>query len=129
MFTGFEPRFLSIKVPVIFASQLFAKDQLFGIIENNIWNEILGVIIIISSLMVAFSREENEDEYIQKIRLNSLVWAVYLNYAILLLTILFVYDLSFLNVMTLNIFTVLFFFIIRFNWQLNRLNKSLENEK
>ena len=129
MFTGFEPSFLSIKVPASFASQLFGEDQLFGMIENNVWNEILGMIIIISSLMVAFSREKNEDEYILKIRLISLVWAVYLNYGILLIAILFVYNLSFLNVMTLNIFTVLFFFIIRFNWQLNRLNKSLENEK
>jgi hypothetical protein len=51
-----------------------------GIVNNNILNEILGVVIILSLLVVAFSKEKSEDEYISKIRLESLVWSVYLNY-------------------------------------------------
>lgn len=90
-------------------------------LDNNILNEILGIIMIISSVLVAFSKEVNEDEYISKIRLESLVWAVYLNYAILLLAFVFVYGMSFLWVMIFNMFTILIFFIIRFNWQIRKL--------
>ncbi len=85
--------------------------------------------IIISSLLVAFSEEKSEDEYISKIRLESLVWAVYFNFAILLLSFLFVYGLYFLWVMIFNMFTVLLFFIVRFNWQISKLKKSAYYEE
>lgn len=117
----YEPEIMDTKVFAIFIDEFFKKDRFLGMLDNNILNEILGVIMIISSVLVAFSKELNEDEYISKIRLESLVWAVYLNYAILLLAFLFVYSMSFLWVMIFNMFTILIFFIIRFNWQIRKL--------
>ena len=78
-----EPNSLDFNIPAIFINKLFGDKHFIGIVNNNILNEIFGVLIILSSLLVAFSKEESEDEYISKIRLESLVWAVYLNYAIL----------------------------------------------
>jgi len=120
---GYEPDFLDFNVPTIF------NDNFFGIVKNNILNEIWGVLLIISSLLVAFSKEKSEDEYISKIRLESLVWAVYVNYAILLISFLFIFDLAFLWIMIFNMFTVLVFFIIRFYWQLSKFKKSAGYEK
>ena len=117
----YEPSFLDFNVPAIFIDDFFTDKKLFGIVKNNILNEIFGILIIISSLFVAFSKEKSEDEYISKIRLDSLVWAVYVNYGILLFSILFIFDFSFLWVMIFNMFTVLLFFIIRFNWQISKL--------
>jgi len=117
----FEPNSLDFNVPAIFIDELFGDKHFIGIVNNNVLNEILGILIIISSLLVAFSKEKSEDEYISKIRLESLVWAVYLNYAILLISFLFIFDLSFLWVMIFNMFTILLFFIIRFNWQISKL--------
>lgn len=117
----YEPKFLDVKVFSFFSYNLFKEDIFFGMLNNNILDEILGILMVISSVLVAFSKEVNEDEYISKIRLESLVWAVYLNYAILLLAILFVYSLSFLWVMIFNMFTILIFFIIRFNWQVRKM--------
>lgn len=114
----YQPDFLNFNVPALFIDDFFKEAQLYGMISNNILNEILGVLIIVSSLFVAFSKEKQEDEYISKIRLESLVWAVYFNYGILLFSFLFIYDFSFLWVMIFNMFTILLFFIIRFNWQL-----------
>lgn len=98
---NYEPSFLDFNVPAIFVDEISLSNdkQLFGMVNNNILNEILGILIIISSLLVAFSKENLEDEYISKTRLESLVWAVYLNYGILLISFLFIYDLSFLWVM------------------------------
>lgn len=122
--TNFEPAFLDLKVFSISGEgKLFSEGKFFSLAENNILNEILGVLVIISSLFVAFSKEEQEDEYISKIRLESLVWATYINYGILILAFLFFYGFSFLWVMLFNMFTILIFFIIIFNWQLRRMRK------
>jgi hypothetical protein len=100
-----------------------------GITKNNVLNEILGILIIIGALLVAFSKEKTEDEYIAKTRLESLVWATYFNYGILLIAILFVYDLAFFWVMVFNMFTLLLFFIVRFNYMIFKLNKTETNEE
>ena len=129
LFMDLEPEFLDLKVPAIFISEIFGDKRLFGIIQNNILNEIFSILIIVGLLLVAFSKEFTEDEYISKIRLESLVWAVYVNYGILLFSFLFIFDLSFLWVMLFNMFTVLVFFIVRFNWQISKLKKSVEHEE
>jgi len=120
----YEPSFFDAKVPA-FLKPAFPLTgeafKYFTIIENNILNEIIGVLFIISALFVAFSKEKVEDEFIAKIRLESLVWATYFNFAILILAMLFLYEFSFLWVMIFNMFTIPIFFIIRFNWQLRKI--------
>ena len=126
----YEPSFLDFNVPAIFVDELFSVNKkTFRMVTNNILNEILGVLIIISTFLVAFSKEKSEDEYISKIRFESLAWAVYFNYAILILTFLFIYDFAFLWVMVFNMFTVLLFFIVRFNWQISKLKKVAHYEE
>jgi hypothetical protein len=125
----YNPEFLNFNIPAFFINELFGKNQFYGMVTNNILNEILGVLVIISSIMVAFSKEKVEDEYILKIRLESLVWAVYVNYGILLVSFLFIFDLSFLWVMIFNMFTVLIFFIVRFNWQISKLKNLATYEE
>ncbi len=122
--TEFELDFLTLNVP-----GLFMENEYFGFIKNNIFNEIIGITFILSAICVAFSKEKYEDEYIAQIRLESLVWATYVNYGILIVSFLLVYDLSFLWVMILNMFTILIFFILRFNWKISTLKRNLEDEK
>lgn len=129
LLVSYEPSFLNFNIPAIFISELFGDTKLVGMVNNNMLNDIVGLLIIISSLLVAFSKEKSEDEYISKIRLESLVWAVYVNYGILLLSFLIIYDGSFLWVMLFNMFTILIFFIIRFNWQISRLKKLTNYEE
>ena len=129
LFYEYEPSFLDFNVPAIFVDDLFKDKQLFGMVQNNILNEIFGILIIISALLVAFSKEKLEDEYISKIRLESLVWAVYVNYGILLFAFIFIFDFSFLWVMIFNMFTVLLFIVLRFNWQISKLEKSAGYEE
>jgi hypothetical protein len=129
LLVSYEPSFLNFNVPAIFINELFGDMKLVGMDNNNISNDIVGLLIIICSLLVAFYKEKSEDEYISKIRLESLVWAVYVNYGILLLSFLIIYDSSFLWVMMFNMFTILIFFIIRFNWQISRLKKLANYEE
>ena len=101
----------------------FGLTEFCVITKTNIMDEILGLFIIISAIFIAFSKENNEDEYISKIRLESLVWATYFNYAVLILALLLVYNYAFFWVLVFNMFTILVFFIIRYNWVLYKSQK------
>jgi len=129
LFTEWEPAFFDANVLGIFIEDFSGNNQIIGLVENNVLNEILGILVILGGIMVAFSKEKDEDELIAKIRLESLVWAMYLNYGILLLAFLVLYDFSFYWVMVFNMYTMLFFFIIRFNIKIWSLRKSVSYEE
>jgi hypothetical protein len=80
--------------------------------------------LALSLILVAFSREKQEDEMIQRLRLQALQWSVYVNYLVLMLCSLIFYWLDFLNVLIFNMYTILVFFIIMFRWTLHRMNKE-----
>ncbi len=124
-----EPAFLDMNVLGFFIDEVFGVEKLVGFTENNVLNEILAILVILSGLLVAFSREKDEDELITKIRLESLVWATYWNYGILVLAFLFLYDFTFYWVMVFNMFTILYLFIIRFTIVIHKLRKSTRNEE
>jgi hypothetical protein len=77
------------------------------------------VLTIIVLLMIAFSKEKIEDEYVAQIRLESLQWAVYCNFALLIIFTLFVYGFDYYDVTVYNMFTPLVIFILRFNYILH----------
>lgn len=128
-FKQFEFDVLNIKVFAIYDDQIFGKSVFFNLSKNNILDEFLCIGLIVSASMVAFSREKQEDEFISKIRYESLLWATYLNYAVLLFSIMFFYGGSFFWIMSANMFTILLFFIIRFNWIIFSYNQSASDEK
>ncbi len=121
--------FLNVKVFAIADQAIFGKTVFFTISESNILGEIVGLLLIIGAIFIAFSKEKSEDEFISRIRLESLVWATYINYAILIFTIVFIYGLAFLDVLVFNMFTLLIFFIIRFNWVLYKTKKQVRDEE
>jgi hypothetical protein len=96
---------------------------------NNVLDELVSIFIIVGALLVACSEEKTEDEYIAKIRLESLLWATYANYGLLLLAIVLVYDLAFLQVMIFNMVTLLLIFLVRFNYILFRNAKDNRHEE
>ena len=98
--------------------------NIFDFSDNNFTDELASLGMILSLLLIAFSKEKTEDEMIQFIRLESLHWAVYANYLVLALSIIFVYGGAFFHVMIWNMFTVLIIFIVRFKYLMFKYNKS-----
>lgn len=85
------------------------------------------VITLVGLLMIAFSREKREDEYVSMVRLRALQVSVYVNYVVLIVSCILFYDLGFLMVMEFNLFTIPVLFILVYNYLLNikpRLNKA-----
>lgn len=127
--TDFEKFPINAKIFAIFNKEMFGKSQLFGFIETNITSTLVGVIFILGAMFVGFSKEKKEDEFIEKLRLSSLLWAVWVNYILLFLSFLFVYGTAFLTVMMYNMFTILIIFIVRFNYILFKNSKVVSDEK
>ncbi|MCX6232855.1 MAG: hypothetical protein NTZ33_15090 [Bacteroidetes bacterium] len=121
--------FLNIKVFAIIDSTIFQPVKILSFIDHNITVDLMGILIITGAIFIAFSKEKYEDEYIGRIRLESLLWATYINYAILVFCILFIYGTSFFNVLIYNMVSLLIFFLIRFNLMLYKTKRQLKNEK
>ena len=119
MLTDLESKLtIKSKVFALYNDEILGDKNHFGIISTDITITLVGVVFILGAMMVGFSKEKHEDEYIAKLRLSSLMWAVWVNYVLLLLSFIFIYGMGFFHVMIYNMFTVLIIFIGRFNIKL-----------
>lgn len=111
---------------------LFAKSNnsgFFKIAETSFGTTLLPIIIVIGLSFIAFSKNKNEDEYISKIREQSLVWSMIVGYFIFILFTLFIYGTPYIGVVVYDIYIFLILFVCKFNFELYRLKKSLKNEE
>ena len=99
-------------------------DVLLDVGENGALDEIASIGLAVSLLFVGFSREKDEDECIARIRMNSLVWAILVNYLLLILATVFIYGAAYLSVAFVGLFTVLIFFIVKYRWDLYQFKKN-----
>ena len=128
-YNEFGAAWVTTKVFAIATDGTFDKYKYFSFTNTNMTNTIIGSLFIIGAMLVSFSKEKNEDEFIANVRLSSLLWAVCVNYILLLFCFVFVYGTSFLSVMLYNMFTVLIIFIIRFNYLMYKNSKRAFDEK
>ncbi len=116
--------FLETNVFTIVGSEFLQSDiTYFSFVKANITFTLVGGLFLVGGLLVVFSKEKIEDEYISKLRLQAFQWAFISNYIILLLLFLFVYGIEFFQVMLYNMFTMMILFIIRFQYLLY-INKN-----
>lgn len=81
-------------------------------------DELICITLLLGLLLLAFSREKIEDEWIQRVRLESFQWAILANSLLLMLFIIFTHGLPFLSIMVYNMFTPLLIFVARFYYVL-----------
>ena len=97
--------------------------------SHHIFFMVTTLLMLVGLVIVAFAKEKVEDEQISQLRLDSLQWAVYLNYMILIVTLVFTSNNDFRDILHLNLLIPLVFFIVRFRWVIFRLNSSLSKEE
>ncbi len=114
---------ITVWVPALANHDIFGEPEVFAMIENNITDEILFSMIIIGGILAGFSKLRAEDEFTALLRYESLVYATYANFAVMLVATLTVYGTFYLNVLIANVFTLLFFFLARFQYKLYQLKK------
>lgn len=94
--------------------------------STSIFDEVAGLLVIVGALFVALSREKVEDEFIMKIRLESLVWAVIANGILIILSLYTVYGFSYLYVLDYSIVSIPLLFLCKFKFSLsNPVDKDI----
>lgn len=121
-------------VPVVLFSKTLGFDIHDMPDESGFFNAhhvfflLTSLLMLVGLLLIAFSKEKTEDEQITQLRLDSLQWAIYLNYLILIISLTFTSSRDFKDILYLNLWVPLAFFIIRFRWVMFRLNRSVSRE-
>lgn len=95
---------------------LFSNSHLFFIFTT--------LMVTVGLFLFAFSKEKVEDEQIMQLRRDSLQWAVYVNYIILIGVLIFTEHMEMRHILLLNMWTLLLFFILRFQWVIFKMNWS-----
>lgn len=133
VFTGFrEWAFLEFSIPRFpwssdigrFLSPPPEDASFIGTRKENFTNELIALLILVGGVMVAFSKERIEDEYLVHLRLSALVWAVYVNAAFTVIAVLVLFGFTFLYFMMSNLFAVLLLFIARYHYLLRKMKTS-----
>ncbi|MDO6430282.1 hypothetical protein Q4E93_06785 [Flavitalea sp. BT771] len=115
----------SMKLPAIVSQEFGSKHtQFFTLFETEPTLTIIIAALLISLIFIAFSRQKQEDEFVGSLRLNSWLWAAWINSALLLLADLFIYGEPFMSIVEINLFTLLIIFIIRFHYLLYKYSRS-----
>jgi hypothetical protein len=121
---GIKPDFLEIKIFAIYSS--IFKSVWLSIVNNNISEEICALLFLSGLLMIAFSREKNEQDGYDAIRTRSIFLSVYLSYLLLFLSIIFVYGIGFLTILSINMFSLLAIYILISRYYIFRHAKAEE---
>jgi len=91
---------------------------LFTNTQIDLFPNLFGILIIIGGILIGFSKEKVEDEYISGLRLKSVFWSLIVTYSIILILFLTVFGSAFFTVMILIIFLPLVLYVFRFNYLL-----------
>lgn len=86
-------------------------------------DEVIVIGLMAGLLLVAFSRERDEDEYTTRLRASSLVWAVLADSLFVLLATCFLYEFAYLYALFLQLFLLLVLYIVKFRtavWRAKR---------
>ena len=96
----------------------------FCMTKTSLVEETAMLGLLASLVFIALSREQDEDEMTEHIRMQSFVWSTWATSIVLALGILFVYDLEFLTFMFMTMYLYLMLYIVKFNLAMYRERKE-----
>ena len=115
-----QPEALSVALPEWLSRFMWIESFMSSTKPKSIslLDELICIALMLGLLLLAFSREKVEDEWIQRVRLESFQWAILANSLLLMAFIIFTHGMPFLTVMVYNMFTPLLIFVARFYYLL-----------
>jgi hypothetical protein len=128
-YLGFACFLVHIPIMMVFKKYHHMDSPDTGLLSgSHVFFVFTTLMVTIGLFLFAFSKEKIEDEQIMQLRRDSLQWAVYFNYVVLIATLIFTEHMEIGHIMLLNMWTLLLFFIIRFQWGIFRNNLSAKRE-
>jgi|APIni6443716594_1056825.scaffolds.fasta_scaffold15535_2 hypothetical protein len=107
-----KPEFFNWHVFAFYSSYLETKWM--HLIQNQMLEEIAGSLIISGSFMLAFTRENIENEHINMLRLKAFFISVYINTLISLLALFFIFGFGYFYFLIFNMESGILFYLVAF---------------
>lgn len=117
---------LELNVPMFFSDHLLSGGQFW--VKNNLMDEIISLLLVLSGIVHGFSKEPVEDELISKIRLESLAWSVQVNFMFVIVETVFIFGIHFYEAMIIQLFLILLLFNLKQQIALNRFYKQSDEK-
>jgi len=124
-----EPDFeaMTFMVPAIIGEtdgSFIGETGYFIMNRNNLMDELIGTVLMAGLLLLCFTRERQEDEYIARVRYESMQWAVLVQMLVFIIAMLSIYGLPFWNFMLVNLFLLPLVFVIRYYFLIFKMNRT-----
>ena len=117
-----------VDVPALFTLDIASTSEWFGMTATDPVNEISMLGLLVSLVFIALSKEKDEDEMTTVVRMQSFVWTFWCTAILMLVAILFVYDLAFMYFAFASVFVCFITYICKFNYEMIKIRRT-ENEK
>lgn len=95
--------------------------------REDMFSEIIYCLAFVSLYMIAFSKEKVEDEYVEHLRMRSLVWALKVNTIFFVIFTWFCFGMVYVTLLLLSMFSIFLLFHFRFLYELHR--RRIHNEE
>ena len=119
---------IHFKMPSLYFDTFFDDENESGFFRMARTNSlsIAMILLTIGLLFIGFSKEKVEDEFVQYLRAQSLIWATYVTAILFIATTLLIYGIAYIYVPFLVFYVFLILFIIKFRIEVHRFNKGGE---
>ncbi len=114
-----------LKIPVFAFYSRYFRTKVFETIKTPFADELTLLLIITGLALIVFSRERDETEMINLIRIRSLTKAVLFNTALMLLCLLFIYGTGYIAVLVVNLFSLFVIYLIIFYLEKRKLDSDI----
>ena len=117
---------ITIRMPALYVDVFFDddnKDGFFRMVKTSVYS-IAMPLLIIALIFIGFSKERVEDEFVQYIRSQSLIWSTYVSAGLFILGTLLIYGFLYMYIPYLVFFVFLLLFVIKFKIAMFRFNKG-----
>ncbi len=111
LYIWFDFRFT---MPVFAVFSSFMETKMLVTFRTNFADELILLLLICGFGLIVFSKEKNETDNLDPLRIKALVKAIIANTVLLLFSILFVFGSGFIAVLVFNLFSVPIFYIFFF---------------
>lgn len=117
---------INFKMPSLYFDTFFDDENESGFFRMARANSlsIAMILLTIGLLFIGFSKEKVEDEFVQYLRAQSLIWATYATAILFIVATLLIYGISYIYIPFLVFYVFLILFIIKFKVELYRFNKG-----
>jgi len=120
---GYKPELLKRNVLAIYSHYL--DSRFMQVIKNQLIEEVAGIFFMLGIFLIAFTKEKDENEKTNEIRLRAFFIAAYLNVVFVLMSLLFTFGMGFMYMVMVNMAFWLIAYIISFRLMLAGHRKRL----